>query len=273
MSFSSVAEVSERLAATGYVPTAEIATTVFLADRLERPILLEGPAGVGKTELGRALATALGTTLERLQCYEGLDEGKALYEWEYPKQLLYAQLVRDAVGKQLADAPSLGAAVDAIARQDNAFFSERFLLPRPLLRAIRSPRRVVLLVDEVDRADVEFEAFLLEVLADFQVTVPEIGTLAATEKPLCVLTSNNVRELSDALRRRCLHLHLDYPTKERELAIVRSRIPDVDAQLADRVVGLVHALRARRAARVRARSCGTAGRQVAAPDRRLQRRL
>ena len=243
MFFASVAEVADRLAQTGYIPTPAIATTVFLADRLDRPILLEGPAGVGKTELGRALATVLSTELVRLQCYEGLDESKALYEWEYPKQLLYAQLVRDSVSQKLHDAPTLAAAVDAIAGQDNAFFSERFLLPRPLLRAIRSPRRVVLLIDEVDRSDVEFEAFLLEVLADFAVSVPEIGTLRATERPLCVLTSNNVRELSDALRRRCLHLHLDYPDKPRELAIVRSRLPDVEAALAERIVATVQRLR------------------------------
>ena len=245
MPFSSTDDVAARLASVGYIADVAIATTVFLAEKLERPILVEGPAGVGKTELSRALATTLGTELVRLQCYEGLDESKALYEWEYPKQLLYSQLLRDRIGATIADAPTLRDAVDRLAQEDDAFFSEAFLLPRPLLRALRAPRRVVLLIDEVDRADAEFEAFLLEVLADFQVTVPELGTLTAIERPLVILTSNHVRELSDALRRRCLHLHIDYPSRERELAIVRARLPNIDEQLATRVVEIVQKLRDR----------------------------
>lgn len=241
--FSSVADVRERFRAQSYACDERIATTVFLAERMEKPMLVEGPAGVGKTELAKALAAATGCPFVRLQCYEGLDESKALYEWEYPKQLLYTQILRDKVGELVAGAPTLAAAVERLAAHEDAFFSERFLLDRPLLRAIRSPRRTVLLVDEVDRAEAEFEAFLLEVLSDFQVSVPELGTIRAKEVPLVVLTSNNTREMSDALRRRCLHLHLDFPDPTRELEIVHLRLPGIEDRLAREVVAVVQGLR------------------------------
>jgi len=239
----SVQDAADRLRAAGYLPSPEIASCAFLADRLEKPILVEGPAGVGKTELARALAQATGRTLLRLQCYEGLDESKALYEWEYAKQLLYTQLLKDKIAETIAGAGTLSEAAERIAESENLFFSERFLLPRPILAAIRSKEPALLLVDEIDKADPEFEAFLLEVLADFAVTVPEIGTLRAVHTPRVVLTSNAARELSDALKRRCLHLYIDFPTAQRELAIVRSRVPGVDDALARKVVAAVHAIR------------------------------
>ncbi|HKA90893.1 MAG TPA: MoxR family ATPase [Haliangiales bacterium] len=243
-SFQSIDDVVARLAATGYIADRSLATTIFLADRLEKPILAEGPAGVGKTELAKSVAHVLGAELHRLQCYEGLDEAKTLYEWEYAKQLLYTQILRDKIGEVVAGAATLPEAVDRIAAQEDAFFSERFLLQRPLLRAITAERRAVLLIDEVDRAEAELEAFFLEVLAEFQVSVPELGTLTARHRPLVVLTSNNTRELSDALRRRCLHLWLDFPSAERELAIVRSRVPGIEAALSAEVVRVVQAVRA-----------------------------
>ncbi len=242
--FASLDEASAALAATGYLPSREIATAVFLADRLEKPILVEGPAGVGKTELGRAFAQASGRVLVRLQCYEGLDEAKALYEWEYAKQLLYTQLLAGRIGEAVRGANGLAEAADAIAAEGNVFFSERFLLPRPILRAISSEAPALLLVDEIDKADPELEAFLLEVLSDWAVTVPEIGTIRARHVPRVVLTSNASRELSDALKRRCLHLHVDFPTRERELAIVRSRVPEAAEALARSVVAAVSKLRA-----------------------------
>ena len=240
---SSVQDAAERLKAVGYLPSPEIASSAFLADRLEKPILVEGPAGVGKTELARALALATGRTLIRLQCYEGLDESKALYEWEYAKQLLYTQLLKDKIAETIADAQTLAQAAERIAGSANLFFSERFLLPRPILAAIRSPEPALLLIDEIDKADPEFEAFLLEVLSDFAVTVPELGTIKAVHTPRVVLTSNAARELSDALKRRCLHLYIDFPTAQRELEIVRSRIPGVADALARKVVAAVQAIR------------------------------
>ena len=241
--FASVDDVITRLRAHAYVCDRRIATAVFLADRMEKPILVEGPAGVGKTELAKTLAAALSAELIRLQCYEGLDEAKALYEWEYPKQLLYTQILRDKIGEVTAGATSLAEAVDKLAAQEDAFFSERFLLARPLLRAIRSPQRSVLLIDEVDRADAEFEAFLLEVLSDFQVSVPELGTLKAAHRPFVVLTSNNAREMTDALKRRCLHLFIGYPDAARELEIVQTRIPEAQKSLAEAVVRVVQRVR------------------------------
>jgi MoxR-like ATPase len=243
-SFASVEEVATALERAGYLPSREIATAVFLADRLAKPILVEGPAGVGKTDLARAFAEATGRPLVRLQCYEGLDEAKALYEWEYAKQLLYTQLLRDRIGAHVEGARTLAEAADRIAAEGNVFFSERFLLPRPILAAISSEVPALLLVDEIDKADPELEAFLLEVLADHAVTIPELGTIRARHAPRVVLTSNAARELSDALRRRCLHLHVDYPDAERELAILRARAPEVPEALARQVVAAVARLRA-----------------------------
>jgi len=241
--FQSVDEVIAGLGSQKYLCNKNVATVVYLGTTLEKPILVEGPAGVGKTELGKVLAESLGMELIRLQCYEGLDEGKALYEWEYAKQLLYTQILKDKIGEILEGAKTLQEAVDHVANQDGVFFSDRFLLPRPLLRALLSEKRVVLLIDEIDKSDAEFEAFLLEILSDFQITVPEIGTLKAKHIPLVVLTSNNSREMSDALKRRCLHLYLDFPDAEREKQIITLKVPNVGNKLADEVVRLLHRLR------------------------------
>jgi MoxR-like ATPase len=241
--FSSVDDAADRLAAAGYIADRSVATTAFLASRLGKPILAEGPAGVGKTELAKALAAALSSRLIRLQCYEGLDEARTLYEWRYGKQLLYTQMLKDRIDELTAGAGTLADAVDRLAAADDAFFSERFLEPRPLLEAIRSPDPVVLLIDEVDRAEDELEAFFLEVLAEMQVTVPELGTLRARSQPMVVLTSNASRELSDALRRRCLFVPMDYPDRGREAAIVERRLPGIGAVLAAKVATFVAELR------------------------------
>jgi MoxR-like ATPase len=189
------------------------------------------------------MAQALGRPLFRLQCYEGLDEAKALYEWEYAKQLLYTQILKDKISEVIGSARSLTEAVDRIATEDDVFFSDRFLLPRPLLRAITSPTPCVLLIDEIDKSDAEFEAFLLEILSDFQVSVPELGTLVARHVPLVVLTSNNAREMSDALKRRCLHLYIDFPERHHELAIVKLKVPGIGDRLASEVVSLIQRIR------------------------------
>jgi MoxR-like ATPase len=231
------------LHAQNYIAGDEIATVVFLAAELGKPVLAEGPAGVGKTELAKAWAAAAGRRLIRLQCYEGLDETKALYEWEYAKQMLYTQLLRDKLNTLLAESASLAEAADRVAAEEEVFFSRRFLLPRPLLQAILADEPILLLVDEIDRSDAEFEAFLLEVLSDFQVTIPELGTLRALQHPAVVLTSNNTRELSEALKRRCLYLYIDHPSVEQELQIVRLRVPDLNERAARQSVELVHRLR------------------------------
>lgn len=236
-------EVGAKLREQAYIASDEITTVLYLAQQLGKPVLTEGPAGVGKTELGKAWAAASGRTLIRLQCYEGLDETKALYEWEYAKQMLYTQLLRDKLNDLLEDANSLSEAADRLAAEEDVFFSLRFLLKRPLLEAILFEEPVLLLIDEIDRSDAEFEAFLLEVLSDFQVTVPELGTLHAVQRPLVVLTSNNTRELSEALKRRCLYLFIDYPTFETELEIVRLRVPELNERLARQAVELVQRLR------------------------------
>jgi MoxR-like ATPase len=241
--FQNVGQVINGLRDQQYIATDEIATVMYLARELGKPVLAEGPAGVGKTELAKAWAKANNLTLIRLQCYEGLDESKALYEWEYAKQMLYTQLLRDKLSHMLADSGTLAEAADKLAAEDDVFFSERFLLARPLLKAVTSDSPVVLLIDEIDRADAEFEAFLLEILSDFQVSVPELGTITAKHHPFVVLTSNNTRELSEALKRRCLYLFVDYPTQEAELSIVRLRVPELNARLAQQAVEVVHQLR------------------------------
>ncbi len=241
--FQDIGQVTKALGEQQYISTDEISTVMFLADKLEKPVLTEGPAGVGKTELAKAWAKAHGRQLIRLQCYEGLDESKALYEWEYAKQMLYTQLLRDKLSEVLAKAQTLSEAADRLGQEENVFFSERFLLARPLLQAITAPEPVVLLIDEIDRADAEFEAFLLEILSDFQVSVPELGTISARHMPTVVLTSNNTRELSEALKRRCLYLFIDYPSHEAELRIVKMRVPELSNKLAQQAVEAVQSLR------------------------------
>lgn len=243
MSPTQPAQLAEALANVDYLADDATAVACFLMARLEKPLLVEGPPGVGKTELAKALAQISERRLIRLQCYEGLDEARALYEWEYGKQLLYVQMLKDVVAQALAGAGSVGEAAERLGREESAFFSERFLLPRPLLQALTSHQPTVLLIDELDRADEAFEAFLLELLSDFQVTIPELGTIAARHRPWVVLTSNATRSLADALRRRCLYLHLDYPDAAWELAIVRRKVPGLTEQLAHEAVRYVQRLR------------------------------
>jgi len=241
--FISHEEVSERFDAQQYVCTKETATVVYLALQLQKPLLVEGPAGVGKTDLAKVRALSQDIPLIRMQCYEGLDETKALYEWEYSKQLLYTQILKDKIAETLTSCESLSEAVDRIATEESAFFSDRFIVHRPLMKAIMSDGPTVLLIDEVDKADPEFEAFLLEVLSDFQISIPEIGTLAARHIPQVVLTSNNSRELSDGLKRRCLYLHLDFPSSEQESHILEKKVPDLDERLRKQVAEAVHSIR------------------------------
>lgn len=240
---TSIDAITAGLASVGYISTREISTAIYLAHNLRKPTLIEGPAGVGKTDLAASMARFLDVSLNRLQCYEGLDEGKALYEWKYGKQLLYTQLLKEKLGEVMDGAATLNAAFDKLTSFEDLFYSETFLEPRPLLTAMQQDKGSVLLIDEIDKSDEEFEAYLLEVLSDYQVTVPEIGTIRAQVPPLVILTSNNIRELGDALKRRCLHLHIDFPEAEREQAIVRARVPDVSEALLEQLVEFVQGLR------------------------------
>jgi len=240
---TSVEVIKDGFESFGYICSDKIATAVFLAFQLRKPVLVEGPPGVGKTELAKTTAMLLETPLIRLQCYEGLDEAKALYEWKYGKQLLYTQVLKEKLGDLLQGAQGLAESVERLHQFGDIFYSEEFLEPRPLLKAMQQERGAILLIDEVDKSDYEFESLLLEILSDYQVSIPEIGTIKARTSPMVFLTSNNTRDLSDALKRRCLHLYIPFPTVELEERIVRSRVPDVDETLRHQLVEFVHSLR------------------------------
>lgn len=241
--FDNPESVRKGLQNVGYIAMDRIANTVYLASHLAKPILVEGPAGVGKTELAKATAAFMGVPLIRLQCYEGLDESKALYEWKYGKQLLYTQLLKDKLDRIVQGEMDLSESIEKLHQYDDIFFSPRFLEPRPLLKALQQKEGAVLLVDEVDKADDEFEAFLLEILSDFQVSIPEIGTIEATSVPFVFLTSNNTRELSEALQRRCLHLYISFPDERLEREIVRTRVPDITEKLNLQLVAFINKVR------------------------------
>ena len=240
---ATVEGIIEGLAGVGYIASRRIATALFMAVHLQKPVLVEGMAGVGKTELALCTAALLGLPLIRLQCYEGLDEAKALYEWKYGKQLLYTQILKDHMGPALASAPDLASAMERLHGTGDLFFSEAFLEARPLLQALRTEGGAVLLIDEIDKSDEAFEAFLLEMLSAFQVSIPEIGVIKAATPPMVFLTSNNVRDLGDALKRRCLHLHIPLPDQRLEERIVASRVPAIDARLRSELVRFVQTLR------------------------------
>ena len=240
---ASVEEIIDGLGDIGYIASRRIATAIFIAQNLSKPILVEGSAGVGKTELAVSAARWLGLPLIRMQCYEGLDESKALYEWKYGKQLLYTQILKDKMGETLTGTKTLEDAMGRLHGFSDLFFSEQFLEPRPLLKALRQEHGAVLLIDEIDKSDEEFEAFLLEVLSEFQVSIPEIGTIKATKPPLVFLTSNNMREMGDALKRRCLHLFIPLPDAKLEQRIVAARVPDIDEKLKRQLVAFVQLLR------------------------------
>jgi MoxR-like ATPase len=239
----SIDGVIDLLQGVGYIATRPIATALYLAHHLRKPVLIEGPAGVGKTELAVSAAQALGFALLRLQCYEGLDDSKALYEWKYGKQLLYTQILKEKIGLLVNGADTLEASFTKLAGFQDLFFSRDFIQPRPLLQAMEQSGGSVLLIDEVDKSEEAFEALLLEVLADYQVTIPEIGTVKAQVPPLVILTSNNTRELGDALKRRCLHLHIGFPDAVLEQRVLRARVPDIGSQLLAQLVAFVQALR------------------------------
>jgi len=241
--FSEIKHVQEGLKSAMYICSRQIATTVYLAHNLEKPVLVEGPAGVGKTELAKVTAEYLDVPLIRIQCYEGLDESKALYEWKYGKQLLYTQLLKDKLDTILSRKDKLADSIEKLHKYDDIFFSSHFLEPRPLLKALQQTEGAVLLIDEIDKADEEFEAFLLEVLSDFQVTVPEIGTVVAVNKPFVFLTSNSTRELSEALKRRCLHLYIPFPDAALEREIIRVRVPGIGEKLRIQLVDFIQAVR------------------------------
>ncbi|MDP3658731.1 MoxR family ATPase [Phenylobacterium sp.] len=240
---TSVEALVDGLGSVGYIASRRIATALYMAVNLQKPILVEGTAGVGKTELALSTAKLLGLPLIRMQCYEGLDEAKSLYEWKYGKQLLYTQILKDRMGERLADALTMHEAMDRLHGMGDLFYSEPFLEPRPLMQALRHDEGCVLLIDEIDKSDEAFEAFLLEILSAYQVSIPELGTVVAKTPPIVFLTSNNVRDLGDALKRRCLHLHIPLPDAELEQRIVATRVPGIEQSLNEQLVSFVQALR------------------------------
>lgn len=240
----SIEAVEAGLHQFGYIANRQISTAIYIAHHLQKPILVEGPAGVGKTELAKSVAAWMDLPLIRMQCYEGLDESKALYEWKYGKQLLYTQILKDKINSVIGQEDDLTAALEKLHGFGDVFFSHQFLEPRPLLKSLQEPRGAVLLIDEIDKSDQEFEAFLLEILSDYQVTIPEIGSVQAIVPPIVLLTSNSTRDLGDALKRRCLHLHIGFPDDKLEAKIIASRVPQIEARLLKQIVSFVQQLRA-----------------------------